>query len=105
MTLLNLSDEFGDSNSEAPFLKFSKVFEASSLYKFNKKIKEFETTRPHLSFAGFVDLTRTVPVTGRYLFSDESHRYSELLYVFKLHREIRYYEPHPNLAECLAKID
>jgi hypothetical protein len=105
MTLLSFSDEFEDSISEALFLKFSKVFEASSLYKFNKKIKEFETTHPNLSFVGFADLTRTVPITGKYMFSDESHRYSELLYAYKLHREIRCYEPHPVLAEWLAKID
>lgn len=71
----------------------------------NKKIREFETTHPNLMFVIFDDFTRTVPVSGKYLFSDNSHRYSELLYQFKKYREIRYYEPEPYLAEWLTKID
>jgi len=78
MTLLNLSDGFEGSISETLFLKFSKVFEASSLYKLNKKIRAFETARPRLSFAGFADFTRIVPVTGKYLFSYGAQRYLDL---------------------------
>jgi len=94
-----------DALDDPLFIKFSKVFADNSLHRLNRKIRAFETTHPNLRFVSFDDFTRMVPVTGKYLFSDNSHRYSELLYKFKNYREIRYYEPEPYLAEWLTKID
>ena len=105
MNASNYYDMYEDSIDEPLYAKFSKVFEDKSLYKLNKKIKEFEATRPQLTLVSFGDFTRTVPVTGKYLFSDGSQRYYELLYEFKIHKEIRYYDPRPNLVEWLSKID
>ena len=105
MNTLNFSHQNEDALDSPLFIKFSKIFADNSLYQLNKKISEFETTHPNLTFVSFDDFTRTVPITGEYLFSDKSHRYSKLLYMFKSYREIRYYEPEPSLAEWLTEID
>ena len=105
MNASNYYDRYEDAVDEPLYAKFSKVFEDKSLYKLNKKIKEFEAARPRLTLVSFGDFTRTVPVTGKYLFSDGSQRYYELLYEFKIHKEIRYYYPRPDLVEWLSRID
>ena len=101
----NFYQQSEDALDDPLFIKFSKIFADSSLHRLNKMIREFETAHPNLTLVSFDDFTRCVPVTGEYLFSDESHRYSELLYKFKLYREIRYYQPEPLLAEWLNSID
>lgn len=105
MNASNYYDKYEDAVDEPLYAKFSKVFEDKSLYKLNKKIKEFEAARPQLRLVSFGDFTRTVPVTGKYLFSDGSQRYYELLYEFKIHKEIWYYDPRPDLVEWLSRID
>ena len=105
MNASNYYDRYEDAIDEPLYAKFSKVFEDKSLYKLNKKIKEFEAARPQLTLVSFGDFTRTVPVTGKYLFSDGSQRYYELLYEFKIHKEIRYYEPRHDLVEWLSRVD
>ena len=101
----NFYQQSEDALDDPLFIKFSKVFADNSLHRLNKKIRQFETTHPNLKFVSFDDFTRDVPVTGDILFSDKSHRYSELLYKFKNYREIRYYDPEPLLAEWLNSID
>ena len=100
-----LNSQFEDDNSAPLFLKFSKVFEATSLHEFNRKIRKFESTHLRLTLVSYDNFTKTIPVTEEYLFSDTSHRYFKLLYTYKKYREIRYYRPNPDLAEWLATID
>ena len=94
-----------DAVDDPLFVRFSKVFEDTSLYRLNNKIRKFEASHFHLTLVSVDDFTKIIPVTGEYLFSDRSYRYSELVYKFTLYREIRYYEPDPKLVEWLTKLD
>ena len=58
--------------------KVSYLNSQSSLHRFNQKIRKFESTHPHLTLVSFDNFSKTIPVTNEYLFSDTTHRYSEL---------------------------
>jgi hypothetical protein len=100
------STNFHDFADDDPlFLRFSKTFESRSQVELNNEITQFEASHPHLTLVTFDDFTKEVLVYGNYLFSDKKKHYRELLYTFKIFREIRYYEPDPLLYKWLERID
>jgi hypothetical protein len=105
MNVSNLHSQSENAKISVLFIKYSKIFEAKSLYKLNKKINDFEESHPHLTLVTFDDFTKTVPVYGKYVFSDDAYRYSELIYTYKIYKEVRYYTPDPDLANWLNAMD
>ena len=103
MNITNLHEE--QAFDESLFLQFSKTFEARSMYELNREIMNFEASHPHLTLVTFDDFSKSMPVYGKYLFSDKKYHYRELLYTFKIFREVRYYEPDPMLYKWLTRID
>lgn len=97
--------QFEDDGDVPLFLKFSRFFKVKSLFALNRQVREFEAKHPKLALVSIDEFTERIPVTAKYLFSDNSHRYAERLYEFKVFKEIRYYRPDSNLAKWLTMVD